>query len=61
MNEPAEPESRERLDGFIAALELIAREAQEDPQKLRDAPHTTVIGRVDEVKAARRPVVKWEG
>lgn len=61
MIEPAETESRERLDGFIAALELIAREAQEDPQKLRDAPHTTVIGRVDEVKAARSPVVKWEG
>lgn len=61
MIEPAETESRERLDGFIAALELIAREAREDPQKLRDAPHTTIIGRVDEVKAARSPVVKWEG
>lgn len=61
MIEPTETESRERLDSFIEAMNAIAEEVREEPQKLIDAPHTTPIGRVDEVKAARIPVVKWEG
>lgn len=60
MIEPTETESRERLDSFVAALDDIAREARENPQVVLDAPHTTVIGRVDEVTAARNPIVKWE-
>lgn len=61
MIEPTETESRDRLDEFIAALESIAREAQETPETVRKAPHRTVVGRLDEVKAARHPVVRWEG
>jgi glycine dehydrogenase subunit 2 len=60
MIEPTETESRERLDSFIAAMEKIAAEAMDDPRVVQDAPHTTVIGRVDEVTAARSPIVKWE-
>ena len=60
MIEPTETESRQRLDDLIAALDDIAREARDNPQVVLDAPHTTVIGRVDEVMAARNPIVKWE-
>ncbi|NLB53640.1 MAG: aminomethyl-transferring glycine dehydrogenase subunit GcvPB [Syntrophomonadaceae bacterium] len=60
MIEPTETESRERLDSFIAAMDEIAREVRENTQIVLDAPHTTVIGRVDEVTAARSPIVKWE-
>ena len=60
MIEPTETESKERLDDFIAALRNIAREAREQPDTVKNAPHTTVIVRVDEVAAARRPTVKWE-
>jgi glycine dehydrogenase subunit 2 len=60
MIEPTETESRERLDNFIAAMDEISREVRENTQIVLDAPHTTVIGRVDEVTAARNPIVKWE-
>ncbi|NLO20439.1 MAG: aminomethyl-transferring glycine dehydrogenase subunit GcvPB [Syntrophomonadaceae bacterium] len=60
MIEPTETESKERLDDFIAAMKIIAKEAKEAPELLLDAPHNAVIRRVDEVKAARKPVVKWE-
>lgn len=60
MIEPTETESRERLDQFTLALESIAREAQNEPDMVKSAPHTTVISRVDEVTAARKPVLKWE-
>ena len=60
MIEPTETESRERLDEFIEAMRSIAREAQQDPDKVKNAPHSTVIVRVDEVAAARHPIVKWE-
>jgi glycine dehydrogenase subunit 2 len=61
MIEPTETESRERLDDFIEALLAIAQEAQNEPDTVKTAPHTTVINRVDEVTAARKPVLKWEG
>jgi len=61
MIEPTETENRERLDGFVEAMQAIAREAAEDPEKVLRAPHNAVIRRVDEVTAARKPVVKWEG
>ncbi|MBX6312604.1 MAG: aminomethyl-transferring glycine dehydrogenase subunit GcvPB [Isosphaeraceae bacterium] len=56
MIEPTETESRETLDAFARALLAIA---DEDPQLLHDAPHTTPISRPDEVAAARTPVLKW--
>ncbi len=60
MIEPSETESKERLDDFVQAMRSIAREAAEDPELLINAPHNTVIRRVDEVAAARKPVIKWE-
>lgn len=61
MIEPTETESKERLDGFVEAMQSIARESIEDPEKVLRAPHNAPIRRVDEVTAARKPVVKWEG
>ncbi len=61
MIEPTETESKETLDEFIEAMIQIAREAEEDPQILKDAPHHTIVSRPDETKAARNPVLKYEG
>ncbi len=55
MIEPTETESRESLDGFIAAMKAIHDEAVRDPDILRNAPVTTPVGRMDEALAARRP------
>ncbi len=57
MIEPTETESRETLDAFALALRQIATE---DPEFLHDAPHTTPVSRLDEVKAAKTPVLKWQ-
>ncbi len=59
MIEPTETESREELDLFIQALRSIAHEADTDPEILKQAPHSTRVGRLDEVRAARRPVLRW--
>ncbi len=59
MIEPTETESKERLDDFIAAMQSIARESRETPDVVLSAPHSTVIKRIDEVQAARNPIVKW--
>jgi glycine dehydrogenase subunit 2 len=59
MVEPTETESREELDLFIDAMKSIDAEAAEDPEILRHAPHTTKVGRLDEVAAARKPVLRW--
>ena len=59
MIEPTETETPETLDQFCSALERIGREIAEDPEIVRNAPHTTPIRRVDEVKAAREPVLRW--
>lgn len=61
MIEPTESESIETLDKFIDAMIEIAKEAQNDPEKVKNAPHTTIIKRPDEVKAARNPILKWNG
>jgi glycine dehydrogenase subunit 2 len=53
MIEPTETESKQSLDAFTDVLNLIAREAHETPELLKQAPHITPIGRLDEVKAAR--------
>ncbi|MBI4488274.1 MAG: aminomethyl-transferring glycine dehydrogenase subunit GcvPB [Deltaproteobacteria bacterium] len=60
MIEPTETESRETLDAFADAMISIAREAKENPSLVRAAPHTTPVGRLDEARAARRPVLRWE-
>ena len=59
MIEPTETESKETLDEFIDAMLRIAREATEDPDRVRNAPTLTPIGRLDEARAARRPVLRW--
>jgi len=60
MIEPTETEPKERLDAFVAAMQEIAREAAEDPELLRTAPHSRPVRRLDEVKAAREPIVKHD-
>lgn len=59
MIEPTETESIETLDEFIDAMIKIAKEAKENPDLLKAAPHNTPVRRLDEVKAARTPVLKW--
>src|SRR5687768_2362116 len=59
MIEPTETESKETLDAFIHAMKEIAREAREDPDMVRTAPHTTELTRLDEVTAAREPNLRW--
>jgi glycine dehydrogenase subunit 2 len=57
--EPTETETRDMLDGFVEALIQIAREAREQPDLLRGAPHTLPVRRLDEVRAARQPDLAW--
>jgi glycine dehydrogenase subunit 2 len=59
MIEPTETESKRELDLFIDAMISIAREVEENPDLVLQAPHLTRISRVDEVAAARRPVLRW--
>ncbi len=59
MIEPTENESKETLDGFIAVMRQIAEEAKTDPELVKSAPHTTPIGRVDDVLAAKHPVTTY--
>ena len=61
MIEPTETESKETLDKFISAMIEIANLAKERPQALKDAPKTAPVKRLDEVKAAREPKLRWEG
>ena len=58
--EPTESVGHQELDQFIAAMRSIAREAVEDPDLVRNAPHSTRIGRLDEAAAARKPVLRWK-
>jgi glycine dehydrogenase subunit 2 len=60
MIEPTETESPETLDEFIEAMKKIVEEAKTDPELVRTAPHNTVVRRLDEVKAAREPVLTWK-
>jgi glycine dehydrogenase subunit 2 len=59
MIEPTETESKETLDAFADALIAIAREARENPDLLHNAPHVTPVSRLDEVRAARQPDLRW--
>jgi len=60
MIEPTETESKRELDLFADALISIAKEIEENPQIVLDAPHSTRTSRVDEVTAARKPVLRWQ-
>lgn len=59
MIEPTETESKETLDQFIAVLREIVEEAKHNPDAVMEAPMTTVVGRVDETRAARQPDLRW--
>jgi glycine dehydrogenase subunit 2 len=60
MIEPTESESREECDLFIDAMRAIAEEAATNPELVKTAPHATRVGRLDEVAAARKPVLRWK-
>ncbi|HSP20856.1 MAG TPA: aminomethyl-transferring glycine dehydrogenase subunit GcvPB [Planococcus sp. (in: firmicutes)] len=59
MIEPTETESKETLDAFIDAMIQIAKEVEDNPEIVQNAPHTTVIKRLDETQAARKPVLRY--
>jgi glycine dehydrogenase subunit 2 len=60
MIEPTETESKETLDSFVTALREIVETARANPKAVLDAPVTTVVGRVDETRAARQPDLRWQ-
>lgn len=60
MVEPTETESPEMLDRFAEALAQILREIEETPEVVHEAPHTTPVRRLDEARAALKPVLRWQ-
>ena len=58
MVEPTETETKESLDAFADAVEEILTEAEGDPEVAREAPYSTPVRRLDEVRATRNPVVR---
>lgn len=60
MIEPTETESKNTIDGFIDVMRKIADEAQNTPEKVKTAPHETPIKRVDEVLAAKHPILTYK-
>lgn len=60
MIEPTETESKDTLDRFAAALKKIAEEVKSESQLVMNAPYSTPVGRLDEVKAARKPDLRWK-
>jgi glycine dehydrogenase subunit 2 len=60
MIEPTESESKEELDLFIEAMKQVAQEAEENPEIIVGAPHTTRVSRMDETTAARKPILRWK-
>jgi glycine dehydrogenase subunit 2 len=59
MIEPTETETRETLDSFVSVMRQIAEEARTNPEIVTTAPHTTVVGRLDQALAARKPNLRW--
>jgi len=59
MIEPTESESKEECDLFIQAMKSIAEEAAQTPEIVKNAPHSTRVRRLDEVGAARKPILRW--
>ncbi len=60
MIEPTETESIETLDKFIDAMKLIAKEGRENPELLASAPHNTIVSRVDDARAVKKPILTWK-
>jgi glycine dehydrogenase subunit 2 len=60
MIEPTESESRQECDQFVDAMRAIAEEAATTPELVKTAPHNTRVSRLDEVAAARKPVLRWK-
>ena len=60
MIEPTECESKETLDEFISVMRQIADEAKNNPELVKSAPHTTLISRLDETAAARKPILRYK-
>ncbi len=60
MIEPTESESKEECDLFVDAMRSIAEEAASNPELVKTAPHSTRVGRLDEVGAARKPILRWK-
>jgi glycine dehydrogenase subunit 2 len=60
MIEPTENESKETIDGFIDVMRKIVEEAKTNPDLVKTAPHNTPIGRVDDVLAAKHPIVTYK-
>ncbi len=60
MIEPTETETKETLDEFIDVMLQIARECEETPEIVQEAPHTTVVKRLDEATAARKPILRYQ-
>ena len=59
MTEPTETESKRDIDMFIDAMKQIAKEAKENPEVVKSAPHTSYVRRLDETTAAREPILRW--
>ncbi|HET8917658.1 MAG TPA: aminomethyl-transferring glycine dehydrogenase subunit GcvPB, partial [Candidatus Binatia bacterium] len=60
MIEPTETETPETLDAFVEAMHAIAQEAKENPDIVKTAPHSTPVRRLDEARAARKPILRWD-
>ena len=60
MIEPSESETRETIDSFVEALKAIDQEITNDPDLVKNAPHTTPVARLDEARAARQPDLRWQ-
>ena len=60
MIEPTETETPETLDAFVEAMLAIAQEAKENPDVVKNAPHSTPVKRLDEARAARKPILRWD-
>jgi len=60
MTEPNDTESKETLEAYAQAMEEIAKDIDEDAEKVAAGPHYTVVGRLDEVRAARNPILRWQ-
>ncbi len=58
--EPTETESKEALDGFVAAMVAIQREAESQPEQVKSAPHTMTVRRLDDVRAAKQLDLTWQ-
>jgi glycine dehydrogenase subunit 2 len=58
--EPTETESKDVLDGFVTAMTEIQREAEQEPEHVKSAPHTMPVRRLDDVRAAKQLDLRWK-